>query len=91
MSLTDQPCQCPCCDYYTLTERGAHEVCPVCYWEDDGHDLDRLDEVSAVCHITLRQARANFAAFGAADQAAISLVASREEILGLRRELRANV
>lgn len=28
--------ECPCCHYKTLTERGQYEVCPVCFWEDDG-------------------------------------------------------
>jgi hypothetical protein len=30
--------RCPCCRYRTLAERGAFEVCPVCFWEDDGQD-----------------------------------------------------
>lgn len=29
--------QCPCCDYYTLSEAspGIFEICPACFWEDD--------------------------------------------------------
>ena len=81
--------RCPCCDYFTLNGRAGHEICPVCYWEDDGHDMDRLDEVSAPNHITLRAARLNFVRIGAADSAAVSLVATREERDGLRREQRA--
>ena len=27
---------CPCCGYKTLPDRGAYEVCPVCWWEDEG-------------------------------------------------------
>lgn len=89
MAVDERACQCPCCDYYALSERGGFEICPVCYWEDDGQDLDALDVVSGANHITLRQARANFAAFGASDQAALSLVASERERAGLRREARA--
>ena len=81
--------QCPCCDYYTLAERSAHEICQVCYWEDDGQDLGELDEVSGPNHITLRQGRENFANIGASDQAAVSLVVPASECAGLRRELRA--
>ena len=81
--------QCPCCDFYTLQGRGGHEVCPVCYWEDDGNDLEALDEVSPLNHITLRAARANFERLGASEQAAVPLVASPEERDGLRREQRA--
>lgn len=83
------PCQCPCCDYYSLQERASHAICPVCYWEDDGQDLDRLDVVSEPNHITLRQARHNFARFGACDQAAVPLVVPSSARSGLRRELRA--
>lgn len=27
---------CPCCGYRTLPARGDYEVCPVCWWEDEG-------------------------------------------------------
>ncbi|WP_350202279.1 CPCC family cysteine-rich protein, partial [Gracilimonas sp.] len=27
---------CPCCHYVTLKERNIYEICPVCYWEDEG-------------------------------------------------------
>jgi hypothetical protein len=81
--------QCPCCDYFTLVNRGAYEVCPVCYWEDDGSDLATLDEPSGANHITLREARGNFERLGAADAAAVGLVATRAERDGLRREQRA--
>jgi len=29
------PYSCPCCGYLTLPERGAYDICPVCFWEDD--------------------------------------------------------
>ncbi|MEO8182584.1 MAG: GNAT family N-acetyltransferase [Deltaproteobacteria bacterium] len=38
---------CPCCQYLTLDERGAYEVCAVCFWEDDGQD-----EADLVCCAT---------------------------------------
>ena len=28
---------CPCCGYLTLNERGAYDICPVCFWEDDAY------------------------------------------------------
>jgi hypothetical protein len=28
--------RCPCCGYRTLPSRGDYELCPVCWWEDDG-------------------------------------------------------
>lgn len=27
---------CPCCGYRTLPTRGDYELCPVCWWEDEG-------------------------------------------------------
>jgi hypothetical protein len=32
---------CPCCDFVTLPERRNYLIGPVCFWEDDGQDLDR--------------------------------------------------
>ncbi len=29
---------CPCCRFLTLPERDGYDICPVCYWEDDGQD-----------------------------------------------------
>ena len=89
MTIREYHHQCPCCDYYTLPERAAYQACPVCYWEDDGQDLDRMDEVSGPNHITLREGRRNYSSMGACDQAAVSLVAASAEVIGLRREVRA--
>ena len=57
--------QCPACDYFSLSKRGEYDICPICFWEDDGRDLDTLDEVSGPNHLTLREARANFRNTGA--------------------------
>jgi len=83
--------QCPCCDFYTLHDRASFEICPVCYWEDDGQDFDRLDQVSGPNHITLRQGRENFERIGACDDAARALVLAPGERAGLRRERRATL
>lgn len=61
--------QCPCCDYISLPERGNYLICRICFWEDDGQDIDQLDEPSGPNHgITLREGRANFAEFGACER-----------------------
>ncbi len=59
--------QCPCCSSVTLPERGAYELCPVCYWEDDGQDDHDADQVRGGPNgsLSLTQARANYVAFGA--------------------------
>jgi hypothetical protein len=59
--------QCACCDHFSLAD-GEWEICPVCFWEDDGLGIGEPDEESGPNHITLRQARANFASFGACDR-----------------------
>lgn len=61
--------QCPCCDFYTLSEVGDWEICPICYWEDDGFRQAEVDVPSGANHgLTLRQARANFIGLGACCQ-----------------------
>ena len=65
--MTSPLLQCACCDHFSLDD-GAWEICPVCFWEDDGLGISKPDEQSGPNHITLRQARANFAAYGACDR-----------------------
>jgi hypothetical protein len=61
---------CPCCRILTLPERGGYDICPVCFWEDDGQD----DHDAAVVRggsnyeLSLEAARRNYAAFGACDE-----------------------
>lgn len=58
--------QYPCCDYISLPERGNYLIWPICFWEDDGQEIDELDKQSGLNHgITLRQGRLNFKEFGA--------------------------
>lgn len=65
------PYRCPCCASVTLPERGAYELCPVCFWEDDGQDEHDADRVRGGPNgpLSLTQARANYAAFSASDRA----------------------
>ena len=63
---------CPCCEFRTLSERGGYEICPVCFWEDDGsQDPDR---VSGPNHMTLREGRENFARLGAVSEKSVGNV-----------------
>lgn len=68
--------QCPCCDFYTLGEEGAFDVCPVCFWEDDKSQCRDIDLIGGANKISLAQARENFRSFGA----------SAEEFLPFVRE-----
>lgn len=61
--------QCPCCDYISLAERGNYLICSICFWEDDGQDVDELDMGSGPNHgITLREGRENFKSFGSCER-----------------------
>lgn len=69
-SIDELPLRCPCCGYKTLGERGGYEICPVCFWEDDGQDNEDADEVVGGPNgsISLTQGRANFLEFGASQR-----------------------
>lgn len=71
--------QCSCCDYITLLERGSHLICPVCFWEDDGTNIDKPDIISGCNHLTLREARTNFKKFGACDEKMLKFVISSDQ------------
>lgn len=59
--------RCPCCHYKTLGERGGFEICPVCFWEDDGQDEHDADIIRGGPNgsLSLTQARAEFKSIGA--------------------------
>jgi len=61
---------CPCCEYKTIGDRGGFEICPICFWEDDGQDDADADEVRGGPNelMSLTEARQNFRRFGAADE-----------------------
>ncbi len=70
----DGPHACPCCRHLTLDERSANEICAVCFWEDDGQDDHDADEVRGGPngHLSLTQARRNFAEMGACEPRHVS-------------------
>jgi len=61
---------CPCCGYLTLSEIAGDEICPVCYWEDDGQNQMDAHEVRGGPNgvLSLAQAQANFREFGAVEK-----------------------
>jgi hypothetical protein len=64
------PLRCPCCGCRTLCERGAFEICPVCFWEDDGQDDHDADEMWGGPNgaLSLTEARDNYRTFGASSE-----------------------
>lgn len=67
---------CPCCRHRTLDVRGGFEICPVCYWEDDGQDEHDADVVRGGPNggLSLSVARANYAQLGACDEGSLRFV-----------------
>ncbi len=81
--------QCPCCDYFTLDEPHAWDICPVCFWEDDGEYLHQPDCGSpANGSLSLRQARENFRAFGACEATMVENVLPKSERGRYSRQVR---
>jgi hypothetical protein len=68
--------RCPCCRFKTLHGRGGCEICPVCYWEDDGQDDHDADVIRGGPNgsLSLQDARANFSEFAAADRVFLAKV-----------------
>jgi hypothetical protein len=62
--------RCPCCGFRTLFGRGGFELCPVCFWEDDGQDEADADRVLGGPNgsLSLREAQANFKRYGAMEE-----------------------
>lgn len=61
--------QCPCCGYYTLKDKpdNTFQICPVCFWEDDGVQLNDPDYEGGANDMSLNEARRNFKEFGVID------------------------
>jgi Cysteine-rich CPCC len=59
-----------CCGFVTLPERGADDICPVCFWEDDGQDDHVADEVRGGPNysLNLSETRRNVYRIGAVEE-----------------------
>ena len=66
--------KCPCCDYYTLYKPRAHDICPVCYWHDDGEELTDLNYPRGPNGVSLSQGRKNYIDFGASEKIVLPCV-----------------
>jgi hypothetical protein len=64
------PYPCPCCGCRTLDKRGGSDICPVCFWEDDGQDDQDAEVVRGGPNgsLSLAQARENDRRFGACEE-----------------------
>ncbi|WP_312392856.1 CPCC family cysteine-rich protein [Chryseobacterium sp.] len=69
--------QCYCCGFITIEERGNYQICPVCFWEDDG--CYELNKESGSNHMTLEEGRKNFEKFGACEERFVKNVVKNPE------------
>jgi hypothetical protein len=60
--------RCLCCGYRTLEAPEAMELCPVCWWEDDGQEDSNPAKVRLTVNgeLSLSEARENYVRCGAA-------------------------
>lgn len=59
---------CPCCGYLTLSEPpGSHEVCAVCFWEDDAVQVFDPSFRGGANVPSLMECQASFASCGACE------------------------
>lgn len=67
---SDLPLRCPCCGCKTINRRGDFDICPVCYWEDDGQDDHDADLIRGGPNggLSLTVARSNYCRFGACEE-----------------------
>ena len=68
MSTDSRPHRkCDCCGFNTMSaDIGEYDICPVCFWQDDGSGFLDVDEPSSAnMGITLGRARENYRMFGA--------------------------
>ena len=64
-TLAEVPC--PACGWPTLSGYGAHHVCVVCHWQDDGSTREQPDRASPVNDdMSLREAAVQVAESGVA-------------------------
>lgn len=65
--------QCPCCEYRTLLERRAFEICSICFWKDE-YNCEDVDYQGGANTTSLTDAISNFLEYGACDTQSINFV-----------------
>jgi len=72
---------CLCCGYKTLDEPppGTYNICPICFWEDDGVQLDDPFYKGGANHVSLIEAQKNFVEFGACEREMLKYVRKSSE------------
>ncbi len=68
--------KCICCGYYTFEDNVImnHDICDVCFWENDGTQNFDFSFSGGANKVSLNEARENFKIFGAIDKIALEYV-----------------
>jgi len=68
--------QCPCCDNFTIKNPDPleHEICPVCFWENDPIQNADPEYDGGANKVSLSKARKNYKKFGASEEKFVSKV-----------------
>jgi hypothetical protein len=66
--MTSHAIPCQCCGHLTISERGGYEICPVCFWEDDGVQARYPDLAGGANKVSLIEAQANYRRIGACEE-----------------------
>jgi Cysteine-rich CPCC len=71
---------CPCCGYQTIESNTDYEICPLCWWEDDGQDDKEANIIQGGPNgeLSLLRARYNFLKFGISNPDRKDLLSKRE-------------
>ncbi|MGW9137363.1 CPCC family cysteine-rich protein [Streptomyces sp. NPDC055681] len=66
---------CPCCGHRVLDDMpGSYEICPVCFWEDDGVQFRWPTMDGGANKVSLIEAQRNYQDFGACDERGLRFV-----------------
>ena len=66
---------CPCCGHEVFVmPPGSYDICPVCFWEDDGHQLADPFAAGGSNGVSLAQAQVAFVQFGACERRLVEQV-----------------
>jgi len=57
LDLAELKNSCPACGYFTLMGRANYDICPICFWEDEGYDEKELHKESEANTHTLAEHR----------------------------------
>lgn len=72
---------CPCCGYLVFgAPPGSYELCPICFWEDDGVQLSHPLMDGGANKASLHEAQQAFAALGACEERSVSFVRPPNEL-----------